>query len=150
MLVYPPSKRRDTLSNIKETQYFTLNHITEKIYFRAHQTAAAYSTDKSEFDMVKLTPYFSKYLPAPYVMESPIKIGLKVREEIPITANNKILIIGEVIEVFTIENCVLKDGMIDIGMAGTITSAGMDTYYATRKIARLTMAKTNDDLSIKG
>jgi len=148
MVSYPPNKQRDTLSNIRETGYYTLNHITESIYFKAHQTAAGYSSDKSEFEMVGLTPDYSGNIPAPYVKESAIKIGLKLVEDITLKSNGKVIIIGEVVEVILPRNCVLNDGMIDLGMAGTITATGMDTYYSTRKIVRLSFAKTDGDLDV--
>ena len=150
MVSYPMNRQRDTLANIRETGYYTLNHITEKIYFKAHQTAAVYPSDKSEFEMVGLTPQYSENHPAPYVLESTVKIGLKCVEEIPLKSNGKIIIIGEIIEAILPEDCILKDGMIDPGMTGTITSSGMDTYYSTQKIVRLSFANTNNDLGVIG
>ncbi len=150
MVIYPPTRKRDTLSNIRETKYYTLNHITERNYFKAHQTAAHYASDKSEFEMVGLTPEYSELHPAPYVKESPVKIGLECDEIIQLKSNSKLLIIGKVIEVIVPENALLQDGMIDPGMTGTITATGMDTYYSTRKIVRLSFAKTNDDLGVIG
>ena len=106
MVSYPPNKQRDTLTNIRETGYYTLNHITESFYFKAHQTAAGYSSDKSEFAMVGLTPDYSEKFPAPYVKESAIKIGLKLAEDITLKSNGKVIIIGEVVEViFAPELC---------------------------------------------
>lgn len=150
-LVRPPAVPRHTLSNLEETGSFTINHIAPTFYHKAHQTAARYGyDDKSEFDIVGLTPFFSDSLKAPYVAESPVKIGLELRERQEIKSNNSIFIIGEIVEVILPEKAVLTDGLIDLGATATITSSGLDTYYTTRKIARLSFANPDSDLRIIG
>lgn len=151
MLVRPPVVPRHTLNNIMETKFFTINHITSNFYNKAHQTAARYKyEDKSEFDIVGLKQHFSNTLPAPYVEESPVKIGLKLKEYMKIKSNGTVFIVGEVIEVIAVRNSVLSDGMIDMGVTETITSSGLDTYYKTNKIARLSFANPDKDLDIIG
>ena len=71
----PFSVERHTYNNIKETNYFTINHINKEIYKQAHQTSARYDKDVSEFDECGLTPEYSDTIKAPYVKESKIKIG---------------------------------------------------------------------------
>ena len=46
----PGVVERHTLENILETGFYTINHITEKIYKQAHQTSARYDRACSEFD----------------------------------------------------------------------------------------------------
>lgn len=150
-LVRPPVVPRHTLENILETGSFTFNHITPTFYHKAHQTAARYSyDDKSEFDIVGLNPHYSDAVKAPYVSESPLKIGLEFRERQDIQSNGTVLIVGEVTEVILPRNAVLSDGLIDLGITATITSSGLDTYFTTRKIARLSYANPDSDLSIIG
>lgn len=150
-LVRPPVVPRHTLTNILDTGVFTFNHIAPTFYHKAHQTAARYGTEeKSEFDIVGLTPYYSEALKAPYVSESPVKIGLELREQQKIKSNNTVFVVGEVVEIFLPKKALLSDGLIDLGATTTITSSGLDTYYTTRKIARLSYANPNEDLSIIG
>ena len=40
LLFRPSPPERDTLTNILETGYYTINHINESIYKQAHQTSA--------------------------------------------------------------------------------------------------------------
>lgn len=151
MLVYQPKKApAHTLKNIREKKFFTLNHVHQDFFNRAHQTAAHYNETKSEFEVVGLTEWFGKIHPAPYVHESPIKIGLELRNEYEIKSNKSILVIGEIIETIVPLNAVLSDGLIDLGITGTITGSGLDTYYTTQKIARLSIADPNKDLDIIG
>lgn len=146
LLMRPPSIKRDTLSNIRETGYYTINHVTEKIYVKAHQTAAKYDSGKSEFEAVFLNKEFSENFPAPYVKESLIKVGMKLMEEHTIDANNTIFIVGKVLETIVPTHCLLNDGLIDLNLAGTITASGLDSYHATSKISRLSYAKPYGDI----
>ena len=146
----PATVRRDTLTNIRSTGFFTLNHIKREFYFKAHQTAARYYKDKSEFEMVGLKPMYSSNIPAPYVDEASVKIGLKYIEDFTISSNNSIFIVGEIIETIVPANAVLSDGLLDLNIAGSLTAAGIDTYYSTQKIARLSFANPDEDLNIIG
>ena len=120
-------------------------------YHKAHQTAARYkSEDKSEFEIVGLTPQFTPVIPAPYVSESTVKIGLELVETHEVKRNGTIFVVGEIIEVILPRNAVLTDGLIDLGVTATITASGLDTYYPTRQIARLSHANPDQDLSIIG
>lgn len=147
LLVRPPVIPRDTLNNIRSSGYFSLNHILEDFYFKAHQTAAKYNSDKSEFEAVGLKAEYSDALPAPYVKESAIKIGLRLAEEHTIESNGTIFLVGEIIETIVPSRCLLSDGLIDLAMAGTITTSGLDTYYRTQKIARLSAANPGKELN---
>lgn len=140
-LMRPISVERHTYTNIKETGYYTINHIHKDIFRQAHQTSASYNKDISEFDASGLTAEFSEIIKAPYVKESEIKIGLKFVEEQEIKFNGTIFIVGEIIEVILLDDVVSKDGYVDIESAGTIAISGLDSYHETRRIARLAYAK---------
>lgn len=141
LLMRPVTVERHTYNNIKETGYFTINHINKEIYKQAHQTSARYDKDVSEFDACKLTPQFTEVVKAPYIRESKIKIGLKFVEEQEIKANRTIFIIGEILEIILPDETVLSDGYVDIEKAGTIAVSGLDSYHEIKRIARLSYAK---------
>jgi len=144
-LMRPVSVERHTYTNIKETGYFTINHINKKIFKQAHQTSARYEKDISEFDACGLTPEYSETIKAPYVKESEIKIGLKFVEEQEIKANGTIFIVGEIVEIILPNDVVAKDGYVEIEKAGTIAISGLDNYHETKSIARLYYAKPSVD-----
>lgn len=150
MLVRTPVKPRHTLENIRETGVYTINHIKQEFYNKAHQTAARYHGKKSEFEIVGLKEWYSENFKAPYVHESPVKIGLRLVEEYTLNANGSVLVIGEVEEVSVHKKAILSDGLIDLGLAGTITGSGLDTYYTTTKIARLSFPTPDHDLDVIG
>ena len=147
-LIFRPSPpERNTLSNLLETGFYTLNHINENIYKKAHQTAARYDAAISEFDETGLTPIYINDFIAPFVKESSIQIGVAFREKIDITMNNTIMVIGEIVQVDFPENCLSKDGFLDIEKANTITCSGLDSYHKTIQLDRLSYAKPDKELT---
>lgn len=144
----PDSVDRHTLSNIMETGYYTINHINEDIYKQAHQTSARYPKDISEFDATHLTPDYKLGFKAPFVKESYIQMGVQFKERINITTNNTVLVIGQINQVYFPNDCLCSDGFLDIEKAKSITCSGLDSYHKTERLARLTYAKADRDLSI--
>jgi flavin reductase (DIM6/NTAB) family NADH-FMN oxidoreductase RutF len=139
----PDSVDRHTLDNIMETGCYTINHIDKYIFKQAHQTAARYPKETSEFEATGLTPEYIEPIKAPFVKESPIKIGLEFAERHELAINGTILVIGKIIYVSLPENCLQEDGTVQIEQAGSVTISGLDTYHTTQKLARLSYAKTD-------
>ncbi len=144
-IIRPDSVDRHTLSNILETGYYTINHISESIYKQAHQTSARFPKEISEFEATNLIVDYKAGVNAPYVLESNIKIGVEFKEKIDISLNNTIIIIGEIKQVYFPENCLCDDGFLDIEKAQTITCSGLDSYHKTQRINRLTYAKPDKE-----
>lgn len=140
-IMRPDSVERHTLSNILETGYYTINHIHQGIYQQAHQTAAKYPKEVSEFVATGLTEEYINSFKAPYVKESAIQLGVVFKERIDITINHTMLIIGEIQEIYFPEHCFGADGYVNIEKAGSITCTGLDSYHITHQIERLAYAK---------
>ncbi len=143
MIVRPDSVERHTYENILQTGSYTLNHLNEDIYIKAHQTSARYPREISEFTATGLNEEYKDDFFAPYVKESAIKIGVELKEKIELKINGTILVIGAIKEVYLPANALLEDGFVDLEKAGTIASSGLDAYYKTTRLARLSYAKTN-------
>ncbi|MCX2575194.1 flavin reductase family protein [Pedobacter sandarakinus] len=143
----PQSTDHDTLTNIKRTGIYTLNNVTQSFVDKAHQTSARYESGFSEFVECGLTEYYIPDFEAPFVAESSVKIGLSVKEIIPIKANDTTMVIGEIVRIQLNEDLVAADGFVDHHLAGTITVAGLDSYYATTPIARFSYAKPDRPLT---
>lgn len=140
--VVPDGKTsRHTYNNIKETGFFTINHISLDIVEKAHQTSASYPDGVSEFEAVGLTPQYWGLKNVPYVAESFIKMGLEYVEEYHIKANQTTLIIGKVIELFLPEDYLDDKGNLDLNRAETVALSGLDSYHATEMIHRMPYAR---------
>lgn len=147
MIFRPSPPERDTLSNILETGFYTINHINETIYRQAHQTSARYDKDISEFDVTDLQSEYKNDFFAPFVAESHVQLGIAFKERIDISINNTIMIIGQIIHIHIPENCLLEDGFIDLEKANTITCSGLDSYHKTIQLDRLSYAKPDRELT---
>lgn len=141
MIFRPSPPERDTMRNILNTGFYTVNHINEDIYKQAHQTSARYDKEISEFDVTGLTKEYKNGFLAPFVLESNIQLGVAFKEKVDLLINNTTMVIGEIIEVFVPENCLSHDGFIDLEKANSITCSGLDSYHKTVQLDRLSYAK---------
>lgn len=137
----PNTVARHTIENIQENGHYTLNHVSEQIYKKAHQTSARYPRETSEFDAVGLNKEYLENFKAPFVQESNIKMALKLCEIIHIKRNKTDMLIGEIAFIVLPDNIVQDDGYLDIEAAQTICLSGLDRYHKTTQLSRLPYAK---------
>ena len=129
------SVKRDTLENILETNYYTINHIHQDFIEQSHKTSGKYKKDVSEFKMCDLTEDYLFDFPAPFLKESKIKMGLKLENIINIPDNQTKLVIGS-IECIHIDDIALEDnGDINLQIINDIGIGGLNNYYKLEKIA---------------
>ena len=138
---------RHTYTNIKKTGFFTINHISADMIEKAHQTSASYPDGVSEFDAVGLTTQYLGLGNTPYVLESRIKMGLEYVEEYFITANQTVLIVGKIVELFIPDDCLDEKGNLDLIRAQTVAVSGLDSYYTTELKKRMPYARADAGLS---
>lgn len=148
MIMRPHTVQRDSLDNIKQQGFYTLNHVNTQWADKAHQTSARYEQDESEFDAVGLTPFFSDTFSAPYVKESEVNIGLKVAQHFSLL-NNTEMVIGEIQEIFFAKDALDKNGYLDIEALNTASISGLDSYHSSKRLARYAYAKPNVPLETK-
>lgn len=137
----PKSDEHQTLLNIEETKFFTLNSVSKEMVERAHQCSAKYSATESEFDQVGFDRAASAGI-APYVSGSPIQISLSLASIIPIPLNGTSLVIGAVEEIILNGIEIEPDGFVNLEALGTLTCIGLDSYHTTEQLVRLPYAET--------
>lgn len=137
----PDSVERHTLENIKQTGYYTINHVNENIFEKAHQTSARYKREQSEFDATGLNIDYKNNFAAPFVQELNIQMGLKLKEIISIKSNGTQLIVGEIEDLYFPGEIWEDTGIINIEKAGTIAGSSLDCYHTTQLIKRMKYAK---------
>ena len=141
LLFRPLTVRRDTYSNIKENGYFTINAVNLPIYRQAHHTAAKFEKEESEFENTGLTERFIPGFPAPFVEESPIRIGCRYESEYPIQENGTILMLGA-IEVIDFNDSLLQpDGALALDKEKLMATVGLDAYALPDILERLNYAE---------
>lgn len=132
----PTTVPRHTYKNIIETKTYTINHIHQDILEDAHHTSAKYPEDVSEFTKTKLIPEYKDNCTAPFLKDAPVQLQLKFIEELPIAANDTILVIGEIINLYVKENLLQQDGLIDLAKGNVAAINGLDTYAVPKTNTR--------------
>jgi flavin reductase (DIM6/NTAB) family NADH-FMN oxidoreductase RutF len=131
------------LTNIIETNQYTINYVVTADYEKAHQASAKYDKGVSEFDACGFTEYDHVDFDAPFVAEAPVKVAMKLEQKIDIPINNTILIIGSIQHIEIDEAMISSDGFVGLDKVNALACAGLDAYYETHLINRLTYANTD-------
>lgn len=132
----PTSVSRHTYNHIKETGYYTINHIHQSIIEDAHHTSAKYPEHISEFDTTYLEEEYLESFYAPFVKDCPVKIGMQFLEEHYIKANDTRLILGEIDVLYVSDHLLSPDGFIDLTIGKTATITGLDGYSVPTGVKR--------------
>ena len=141
ILFRPHTVKRDTLENILETGFFTLNHVHSGFLEQAHWTGARW--EESEFETTGLQESYHQGFFAPFVKESQVQVGCKLEEYQTLQINQTILVIGSIELVLVNESGLREDGSLDLAELGTVTVAGLDDYYLGKSLGRLEYPKPN-------
>ena len=142
-IVRPTTVPRDTYKNIKETLFFTVNHITAEIIADAHQTSANYDVNISEFDKTNLESEYKENIAFPFVKNAPVQLLCKYLNEYYITENNTIHIIASIENIFYNENLEHKDGWLQLDKANVVAINGLDGYCLPKLIYRFEYARVD-------
>ena len=126
-----------TYHNVQATRSFTLNLLHLGMLDAAHRSSGKFPAGVSEFDACGLTPLYSDGFHAPYVAESPVRIGLTLQEEHPIAANGTSFVVGAVHEIFLPEESLGPDGFVDLADTGILAGSGPDGYGPAVPFIRL-------------
>jgi flavin reductase (DIM6/NTAB) family NADH-FMN oxidoreductase RutF len=137
----PTEAAPHTLANIQATEFYSVNHVHQDIYEKAHQTSAKYPEYISEFEAVGLTPLFRPGISAPFVEESKVQYVLKLEEVIPIKLNGTFLVVGSLQQAFIHEEIMDEDGYLSIEKTNSLCSLGINGYYETKLLGKLPYAK---------
>ena len=135
---------RHTLANILATESYTINHVPAHLVKNAHYTSAKFPREVSEFERCGLTPQYVPGITAPFVAESVIKMGLKLRSVIDIPMNGTQLIVGEVVYLEIPDEVINDQGDIDLSVAKTAGISGLNRYYDLNTIGDFPYARVVD------
>jgi flavin reductase (DIM6/NTAB) family NADH-FMN oxidoreductase RutF len=141
MVSRPHAVARHTLENILQTEHYTINHVNKSIYQQAHQTSARYDRETSEFQAAGLSEQWDDGFPVPFVKESRIQLGMRLREHHQLTINNTVLIIGEITYINIKDDIVQQDGYVAIERIKSVVVSSLDSYHCTDLLSRLPYAK---------
>lgn len=124
----PTKVERHTYSNIRETGFYTINHVAMDKAKQAHHTSAKYAADVSEFEVTGLKEKYLKGFHAPFVEGSPVQIGMKFVEEHFIAFNETLLVIGEMQHLHIQDHLLEEDGFVNLSKGQVASIIGLDGY----------------------
>ncbi|MDT0675771.1 flavin reductase family protein [Autumnicola musiva] len=136
----------NTYKNIRESSCFTVNHVQENMIESAHQTAAKYDADISEFQKTGLEEEYLDEFFAPYVKQSTVKLGCKYLNEYEIKENSTTMIIGAIEHIYFDEEIQAPDGWLRLDDAGTVAVNGLDGYALPTLLDRFHYARPGQEI----
>ena len=142
----PLSVARNTYNNIRDTEYFTVNHIKDKMIEQAHQTAAKYDEEISEFNKTGLDEEYLDGFHAPYVKQSEVKLGCKYINEYHIKENDTVLVVASIEHIYYDEGIQMPDGWLRLDDAGTVAVNGLDGYSLPSLLDRFHYARPGQEV----
>lgn len=137
---------RNTYKNIKENQYFTVNHVQKDMIESAHQTAAKYDEEISEFQKTGLEEEYLDNFFAPYVKQSTVKLGCKFVNEYYIKENDTVMVIGAIEHIYFDESIQAPDGWLRLDDAETVAINGLDGYALPNLLDRFHYARPGQEI----
>jgi flavin reductase (DIM6/NTAB) family NADH-FMN oxidoreductase RutF len=140
-IMRPTTVPRDTYKNIRETGFFTINHITVDMIADAHHTSANYELGVSEFDKTNLEEEYKNDITIPFVKGSPVQLHCKYVNEYFIEENNTIHVIASIENLFFDENLLHEDGWLQIDKGNVIALNGLDGYCLPKLVDRFQYAR---------
>jgi flavin reductase (DIM6/NTAB) family NADH-FMN oxidoreductase RutF len=140
-IMRPTTVPRDTYKNIKETGYFTINHITAAMISDAHHTSANYELGTSEFDKTNLEEEYKATIDVPFVKGSPVQLYCKYLNEYHIKENDTIHVIASIEHLFFEEELEHKDGWLQLDKGNVVAINGLDGYCLPKLIDRYQYAR---------
>lgn len=145
-ILRPTTVERHTYENMRATKGFTLNQVNTSMYKQAHQTAASYDRETSEFEATGLTPEMIQPYKTPFVKESQIKLACAYKNEYPIEENGCRLIIAEILDIYAENDIIDDNGFVNLEQADTAGAIGLDGYVSLNVLDRLDYARPNQPL----
>ncbi|MBP8158137.1 MAG: flavin reductase [Flavobacterium sp.] len=140
-IMRPTTVPRDTYKNIRETGFFTVNHITVDMIADAHHTSANYEVGVSEFDKTNLVEEYKNDIEIPFVKGSPVQLYCKYVNEYYIKENDTIHIIASIENLFFDKNLQHEDGWLQIDKGNVIALNGLDGYCLPKLVDRFQYAR---------
>lgn len=142
MVTRPVTVERDTYENIRETGCWTINAVHRGLEEKAHATSAGFGREVSEFEICGMKSEFLDEFQAPYLVESRLKMGLKLEEEQALS-NGTILLIGRVEHLYLPEEY-REGGRVDLEALDIMSISGLDRYHTPLDGKEFPYAKVED------
>jgi flavin reductase (DIM6/NTAB) family NADH-FMN oxidoreductase RutF len=148
-IMFAPARRgydgltKDTLNNIRDTEEFVVNIVSEGIVEPMVACATDFEKEVNEFEVSGLTPVDSVKVAPPCVKESKVSFECRLQTIVPVgeaEPGGGFVVIGNIV-MFHVDDDVYRDGRIDLDalkpvgrLAGNNYSRINDVFTVVRQI----------------
>ena len=132
-------RHKDTLSNVIQTQEFSVNVVTEEVVDAMNATSGRYDPSVDEFDLAGLTAVPGTVVAAPMVGEARANLECRLSQIVPIGTDGPMaasIVIGEVVSVH-VDGSLLDGSRVDQSALRAIGRMGGPTYTRTHDLFSL-------------
>ncbi len=141
LVMFSSSGRKDSFRNASETGEFTCNFVSRNLIDKMNMSSASVAYDVDEFALSELTPKKGELVDAPYVAEAFAVLECKVTEIIEPKSlsgepSENVMIFGQVVGIH-IDEAILRDGRIDMGLARPVARLGYMDYSESSDVFEL-------------
>jgi flavin reductase (DIM6/NTAB) family NADH-FMN oxidoreductase RutF len=143
-ILRPTTVPRHSYQNMKETEVFTINHISKDQIEDAHHTSAKYPENISEFDQTNLKEEYKADCFAPFIKDAPVQIACRYVNDYLIKENDTLLVVGAVEHIFVKDEMLLEDGYVQLDKGEVVTVNGIDGYALPQLLARFPYARPKE------
>jgi flavin reductase (DIM6/NTAB) family NADH-FMN oxidoreductase RutF len=137
----PVGQSGDSFRNIEATGVYTFNLVPAHLLEQAHYTSARFEPGVSEFEACRIQPQWVDGFPAPFVADSPVKIGLALADIIPYDRNGTRFVIGQVQHILVDERIIEPDGNLNLAAASVLCTVGLEQYSQPASLRKMPYAK---------
>tara|TARA_X000000368_G_scaffold262928_1_gene208144 strand:- start:527 stop:1171 length:645 start_codon:yes stop_codon:yes gene_type:complete len=132
---------RNTFDNIINQKVYTLNHIHSSNVKEAHYTSIKFDKDISEFEKCNFTEHYIEDFSAPFVKESEIRFGMRLKEIVDLKSSRSKLLVGEVENIFIKDSFLEEDFTLNLADSNSVSISGLNHYYTNKKLVTLPYAR---------
>ena len=122
---------KDSATNVRETGEFVCNLTTWELREPMNATSAHVPRSVDEFELAGLTPSPSRLVTPPRVAESPVHLECTHLQTVELPSNDParptLVVFGRVVGIH-IDDSIIRDGMIDMGVFKPIARLGYMDY----------------------
>ena len=123
-------KTKDTLNNIRDTNEFAINIVSEEIVEPMVACSTDYANDIDEFKVSSFTPLDCQKISAPRVKESKVTFECKLNTIVKIGDSKPgggYVVIGEIV-LFHVNDDIFKNGKIDLSLLNPVGRLSGNNY----------------------
>jgi flavin reductase (DIM6/NTAB) family NADH-FMN oxidoreductase RutF len=139
----PTGQNGDTFRNIEATGAYTFNLVPAPLMEQAHYTSARFDPHTSEFVACRIRSSWIDDFAAPFVADSPVKIGLTLADIIPYDRNGTRFVIGQVQHILIDDRIIEADGNLNLAEASVLCTVGLEQYGQPSSLRKLPYAKVD-------